>query len=75
MANKPAKRNISNSTPSAPKIDDGVNVLYIGLNKLVKHVCPECNKVSGKGILREYKNTMYCSRYCVHVMQRRESIA
>ena len=74
MASKPAKRNVSNSTPSAPKVDDGVNVLYIGLNKTVKHVCPECNKISGKGILREYKNTMYCSRGCVHVMQRRESL-
>lgn len=74
MANKPTKKNISNSAPLSPKIDDGVNVLYIGLNKLVKHVCPECNKVSGKGILREYRNTMYCSSHCVHMMQKRESL-
>ena len=74
MAKKPAKRNISNSAPSVPKVDDGVNVLYIGLNKSVKHACPECGKVSGKGMLREYKNTMYCSSYCVRVMKGRESL-
>ncbi len=72
MANKPAKRNISNSAPLSPRVNDGVNVLYIGASKSVHHTCPECGKITGKGMIREYKNTMYCSRYCVNVMQRRE---
>jgi hypothetical protein len=70
---KPAKRNVSNSAPAAPKVDDGFNVLYVGA-KSVKHCCPECNRLTGKGILREYKNTLYCSRGCVLVFKRRESL-
>ena len=72
MAKKPAKRNITNTTTPVVKVDDGVNVLYIGASKSVHHTCPECGKITGKGMIREYKNTMYCSRYCVNVMQRRE---
>lgn len=73
MSKKPAKKP-SSPTMAAPKIDDGMNVLYIGLNKELKHVCPECNKVSGKGMLREYKGTLYCSKGCVLVFKRRESL-
>jgi hypothetical protein len=64
-SNKPAKRNVSNSTPSAPKVDDGINVLYVGAGKSVFHKCPECSRSTGKGIVREYKNELYCSRSCV----------
>jgi hypothetical protein len=73
MAKKPAKKPMSNVV-AAPKIDDGLNVLYIGLNKEMKHVCPECNKMSGKGILREYKGTLFCSKGCVLVFKKRESL-
>jgi hypothetical protein len=62
---KPAKRNISNSAPSAPRVDDGVNVLYVGAGKSVFHKCPVCSKSTGKGIVREYKNELFCSRGCV----------
>ena len=64
-SNKPAKKNVSNSAPSAPKVDDGVNVLYVGAGKSVFHKCPECSRSTGKGIVREYKNELYCSRGCV----------
>ena len=64
-SNKPAKKNISNSAPSAQKVDDGVNVLYVGAGKSVFHKCPECSRSTGKGIVREYKNKLYCSRGCV----------
>jgi hypothetical protein len=62
---KPAKRNVSNSAPSAPKVDDGQNVLYVGAGKNVFHKCPVCNKSTGKGIVREFKNELFCSRGCV----------
>jgi hypothetical protein len=62
---KPAKRNVSNTTVSAPKIDDGQNVLYVGAGKSVFHKCPVCSRSTGKGIVREYKNELYCSRGCV----------
>lgn len=74
MANKPAKRNVSNTTIPTAKIDDGQNVLYVGAGKSVFHECPICGKSTGKGMLREYKNTMYCSSYCVRVMKGRESL-
>ena len=62
---KPAKKNISNTVISAPKIDDGINVLYVGAGKSVFHKCPECSRSTGKGIVREYKSELYCSRGCV----------
>ena len=64
-SNKPAKRNISNSAPMAPKIDDGINVLYVGAGRSVFHKCPVCSKSTGKGIIREYKSELFCSRGCV----------
>ena len=48
---KPAKRNVSNTTVLAPKIDDGQNVLYVGAGKSVFHKCPECSKSTGKGMV------------------------
>ena len=47
-SNKPAKRNVSNSALSAPKVDDGINVLYVGAGKSVFHKCPVCSKSTGK---------------------------
>lgn len=65
MANKPAKRNVSNTTIPTAKIDDGQNVLYVGAGKSVFHACPICGKSTGKGMIREYKNELFCSRGCV----------
>jgi hypothetical protein len=65
MANKPAKRNISNSVTPTVKVDDGQNVLYVGAGKSVFHECPVCGKSTGKGMIREYKNELFCSRGCV----------
>ena len=62
---KPAKRNVSNSSPLAPKVDDGINVLYVGAGKAVFHKCGECGNSTGKGMIRDYKNELYCSRGCV----------
>jgi hypothetical protein len=62
---KPAKRNVSNTVVSTPKIDDGQNVLYVGAGKSVFHKCPVCSKSTVKGMVREYKNELYCSRGCV----------
>jgi hypothetical protein len=65
MASKPAKRNISNSVTPTVKVDDGQNVLYVGAGKSVFHECPVCGKSTGKGMIREYKNELFCSRGCV----------
>jgi hypothetical protein len=62
---KPAKRNVSNTVISTPKIDDGQNVLYVGAGKSVFHECPVCGKSTGKGMIREYKSELFCSRGCV----------
>jgi hypothetical protein len=65
MASKPAKRNISNSVTPTVKVDDGQNVLYVGAGKSVFHECPVCGKSTGKGMIREYKTELFCSRGCV----------
>jgi len=65
MANKPAKRNVSNTVTPTAKIDDGQNVLYVGAGKSVFHECSVCGKSTGKGMIREYKNELFCSRGCV----------
>ena len=59
MANKPAKRNISNSVAPTPKVDTGINVMYVGY-KGVQHTCPSCGSSRGKGMVREYKSVLYC---------------
>lgn len=71
MAKKPAKRNVTN-TVSVPKIDEGFNVLYIGLGKTVGHTCPICTKMTKKGIVREYKSVVYCSVGCVRDVKKKE---
>ncbi len=71
MANKPAKRNITNTMAPVIKVDDGYQVLYIGASKSVHHTCPECGKITGKGMIRQYKENMYCSRRCVQSFKHR----
>ena len=70
MAKKPAKRNITNTTVPVVKVDDGYQVLYIGASKSVHHTCPECGKITGRGMLREFKSVLYCSRGCVAVVRK-----
>jgi hypothetical protein len=64
MSKKPAKKPSSSATPPAPKIDTGINVMYIGY-KGVKHTCPHCGSSRGKGMVREYKSVLYCGIGCV----------
>jgi hypothetical protein len=72
---KPAKRNISNSVPSVPKVDEGSKVLYIGAMKNVFHTCPECSSTTRKGMIVDYKGSLYCSRKCVRSVKRVEANA
>ncbi len=65
MAKKPAKKNITNTSNVTPKVDDGVCVLYVGYTADARLVCPECGHSTKRGIVREYKNVLYCSGYCV----------
>ena len=71
MSKKPAKKGPS-STPSAPVIDEGKNVLYVGLGKTLHHECPQCRKSTKKGIVREYKGVLYCSVGCVRNFKKKE---
>ena len=71
MSKKPAKKGPS-STPSAPVVDDGRNVLYVGLGKTIFHECPQCGKSTRKGVVREYRNTTYCSVGCVRDFKKKE---
>ena len=64
MANKPAKKNISNSSPSVKKKNEGDIVMYIGMTKGIMNTCPTCGNKTSKGILRQYKNELYCSKRC-----------
>ena len=66
---KPSKK-VSSPTGSAPKIDAGALVLYVGATPSVRHECPECGKITGRGMLREFKSVLYCSRGCVAVVRR-----
>lgn len=65
MAKKPAKRNITNTTEIKAKVDEGICVLYVGYTADARLVCPECNHSTKRGIVREYKNVLYCSKHCV----------
>ena len=73
MANKPAKRNISNSVVPTIKVDTGINVMYVGY-KGVKHTCPSCGSSRGKGMVREYKSVLYCGVGCVVSVKRDEEV-
>jgi hypothetical protein len=60
---KPAKVNSGNNV----KQDDrpGKATLYIATGRDTFHICPTCSKKTGKGIIYEHQNTLYCSRGCV----------
>lgn len=63
---KPAKKSATSSVVApTPKIDTGINVLYIGY-KGVRHICPMCNSQRGRGMIREYKSVLYCGVGCVN---------
>jgi hypothetical protein len=65
MANKPAKRNITNSNAPAKKKNEGEIVMYVSMNKETMSSCGLCGKKTSKGILRQYKDELYCSKSCV----------
>lgn len=60
---KPAKVNSSNKV----KQDDrpGKATLYIAAGRGTFNNCPTCNKKTGKGIVYEDQNILYCSRGCI----------
>jgi len=60
---KPAKVNSGNNV----KQDDrpGKATLYMAIGRDTFHTCPICKKKTGKGIVYEHQNTLYCSRGCV----------
>jgi len=60
---KPAKVNSGNKAKE--DIKPGKATLYISSGKETFHICPTCNKVTGKGIVYEDQNTLYCSRGCI----------
>ena len=64
MSKKPAKKPSSSAVPPTPKVDSGINVMYIGY-KGVTHTCPSCGSSRGKGMVREYKSVLYCGVGCV----------
>jgi len=64
MSKKPAKKPSSSAVPPTPKVDTGINVMYIGY-KGVTHTCSSCGSSRGKGMVREYKSVLYCGVGCV----------
>ena len=64
MSKKPAKKRNTESAMPVKKIDTGFNVRYIG-SQGCHHVCPVCSSSRGKGMVREYKNILYCGVGCV----------
>jgi hypothetical protein len=62
---KPAKRNVSNSTPTTKQNEViGKPVYYLGLIDAV-FSCPTCNRKVGKGIIYEDNGKTFCSRRCI----------
>jgi hypothetical protein len=60
---KPAKGNSLNKVTQPEK--PGKVIKYIGAYKGVFHTCPTCKNKTGRGLLFEYKDSMYCSRNCI----------
>jgi hypothetical protein len=60
---KPAKVSSSNKVNQA--VQPGKLVKYIGAYKGVFHTCPTCGSKVGRGLLYEYKDSMYCTRTCI----------
>jgi len=60
---KPAKVNSSNKVKH---IDSpGKATLYMGLGKGISCVCPACGSKTGRGIMYDYLNELYCSKTCI----------
>ena len=60
---KPAKVNAGNKVNQ--KELPGKATMYITGYKGGFHTCPTCGKKTGKGILYELNNELYCSRGCL----------
>ena len=60
---KPAKVNSSNKTTQA--VLPGKATFYMAGGKDVFHICPKCSKKTGRGIVYENQNELYCSRRCI----------
>ena len=60
---KPAKVNSGNKTvqPTLP----GKATYYVADLKGVFNICHKCSKKTGRGIVYEDQNQLYCSRRCV----------
>jgi len=71
MPNKPSKRNISN-TSKVVVVDNGKCVMYINLGDTSGFMCPVCKSTPKRGIIRDYKNELYCSVGCVGAIKRQE---
>lgn len=73
MANKPAKRNVTNTNAPSKKKNEGEIVMYVSMSKSIMSRCALCSKKTSKGILRQYKDELYCSKSCATwVIQRDE---
>lgn len=67
---KPAKRNVSNSTPVQKQVEDlGKPVYYLGLIDRVFD-CPVCSRKMGKGIVYENNGKLFCSRKCIRTTEK-----
>ena len=71
MSKKLAKKP-SAPAVSAPKVDEGTLVRFIGAFKGVTYSCPYCGSLKRKAMMRDYKGTLYCSRSCVQGVKRKE---
>jgi hypothetical protein len=60
---KTAKVNSSNKTSQPALL--GKATYYMAALKGVFHTCPKCSKKTGRGIVYENQNELYCSRRCL----------
>ena len=73
MTKKPAKRNITNQTAPVQKKNEGELVLYVGLTTGAMNTCEACGGKTRKGMVRQYKQKLYCSKLCaVSVIEKDE---
>ncbi len=62
---KPAKGNSSSKGKQADSL--GKATLYMGLSKSIFHTCPVCSSKTGKGIIYDYLDELYCSKNCIRL--------
>ena len=60
---KPAKVNSVNKIKQAIQL--GKATLYISSGGDTYHICPSCGKKTGKGIIYEHQDLLYCKRNCI----------